>query len=151
MPAAKTDSKKLSRQKSKAGVKYSDKSPGQPELTPIFEAIKKLLLPYKKGTMKLISSPGQVVLISKKPVEILGRKKNELWFASALVQKGYVGFYYMPVYGDSRVKQLIKPELLKCLKGKSCFHIKRYDAEILSQIQDALGVGYTLWRKMGWL
>lgn len=151
MPATKTASKKLSQQKSKAAIKYSDKSPGQPELTPIFEAIKKLLLPYKEGTMKLISSPGQVVLISKKPVEILGRKKNELWFASALVQKGYVGFYYMPVYGDSRVKQLIKPELLKCLKGKSCFHIKRYDAEILSQIQDALGVGYTLWRKMGWL
>ena len=151
MPATKTASKKLSQQKSKAAIKYSDKSPGQPELTPIFEAIKKLLLPYKEGTMKLTSSPGQVVLISKKPVEILGRKKNELWFASALVQKGYVGFYYMPVYGDSRVKQLIKPELLKCLKGKSCFHIKRYDAEILSQIQDALGVGYTLWRKMGWL
>ena len=151
MPATKTASKKLSQQKSKAAIKYSDKSPGQPELTPIFEAIKKLFLPYEKGKMKLISSAGQVVLISKKPVEILGRKKNELWFASALVQKGYVGFYYMPVYGDPRVKQLIKPELLKCLKGKSCFHIKTYDVEILSQIQDALGVGYTLWQKMGWL
>jgi hypothetical protein len=40
------------------------------------------------------------VLVGEKPVEVLGRKKDELWFASALIQKGYVGFYYMPVYGD---------------------------------------------------
>ena len=74
--------------------------------------------------MKLIASGGRAVLISKKPVEILGRKKDELWFAAALVQKGYVSFYYMPVHGDPEVKGLIGPGLLKCLKGKSCFHIK---------------------------
>jgi len=151
MPAAKTASKKPSQQKSETRIKYTDKSAGQPELTPIFEAIKKLLLPYEKGTMKLISSAGQVVLISKKPVEILGRKRDELWFASALVQKGYVGFYYMPVYGDPKVKELIKPELLKCLKGKACFRVKKYDKEILSQIKDALKFGYGLWQKRGWL
>jgi hypothetical protein len=151
MPATKSGSKKLSQQKTEIGIKYTDKSPGQPELTPIFEAMKKLLLPYEKGTMKLISSPGQVVLISKKPVEILGRKRDDLWFASALVQKGYVGFYYMPVYGDPKVKELVKPGLLKCLKGKACFHIKKYDKEIISQIKDALNVGYNLWHKRGWL
>ena len=151
MPATKTASKKLSQQKTETGIKYTDKSAGQPELTPIFEGIKKLLLPYEKGTMKVVSSPGQVVLISKKPVEILGRKKGELWFASALVQKGYVGFYYMPVYGDAKVKELIKPELMKCLKGKACFHIKNYDREIFLQIKDALRVGFVLWKKRGWL
>jgi len=151
MAATKTASKKLSHKKSETGIKYTDKSAGQPELTPVFEAIRKLLLPYEKGTIKLISSGGQVVLISKKPVEILGRKKDELWFASALIQKGYVGFYYMPVYGDPMVKELIKPELLKCLKGKACFHIKSYDKEILSQIKHALNVGYNLWHKRGWV
>jgi hypothetical protein len=150
LPATKTASKKLSQQKNER-IKYTDKSPGQPGLTPIFEAIKKLLLPYEKGTMKLTNSAGQVVLISKKPVEILGRKRDDLWFASALIQKGYVGFYYMPVYGDPKVKELIKPELLKCLKGKSCFHIKKYDKEIFSQIKDALNVGYNIWHSRGWL
>jgi hypothetical protein len=150
MPATKTASKKLS-QKNETKIKYTDKSAGQPELTPIFEAIKKLLLPYEKGTMKLISSAGQAVLISKKPVEILGRRKEELWFAGVLVQKGYVGFYYMSVYGDAKVKELIKPELLKCLKGKACFHIKSYDKKIFLQIKDALDVGFMLWNKRGWL
>jgi hypothetical protein len=148
--AAKTTSKKSSQQK-EARIKYTDKSEGQPELTPIFEAIKKLLLPFEKGTMKLTTSGGQVVLISTKPVEILGKKRDELWFASALVQKGYVGFYYMPVYGDPRVRELINPKLLKCLKGKACFHIKKYDKEIFSHIKDALSVGYNAWHQRGWL
>jgi hypothetical protein len=151
MPASKTPSKKPSQQKNETRIKYADKSAGQPELTPIFEAIKNLLFPYEKGTMKLISSAGQVALISKKPVEILGREKDELWFASALVQKGYVGFYYMPVYADPKVKELIKPELLKCMKGKACFHIKSYDEQILSQVKDALSLGFMRWKKRGWL
>ena len=150
--ATKAGSKKPGPDKKEIKIKYSDKSPGQPELVPIFNEIKKMLAPYEKGTMKLFGgSEGKIVLISKKPVEILGRKRDELWFASALVQKGYVGFYYMPVYSDSSVKKLIKPELLKCLKGKACFHIKKFDKEIFSQIKEALNDGYKIWHKRGWL
>ena len=149
---AKTGSEKTVSNKKEIKIKYSDKSPGQPELVPIFNEIKKLLAPYEKGTMKLFGgSEGKIVLISKKPVEILGRKREELWFASALVQKGYVGFYYMPVYSDSSIKKLIKPELLKCLKGKACFHIKKFDKEIFFQIREALNDGYKIWNKRGWL
>jgi len=138
--------------KTEIKIKYSDKSPGQPELVPIFEEIRKLLIPYEKGTMKLSGgTEGKVVLISKKSVEILGRKRDELWFASALVQKGYVGFYYMPVYGDNEVKKLIKPELLKCLKGKACFHIKKFDPEIFLQVKEALKIGYECWQKRRWI
>jgi hypothetical protein len=145
-------SKKSARPKDGIKIKYSDKSPGQPQLIPIFEEIKKMLAPYEKGTMKLFGgSDGKVVLVSKKPVEILGRKKDELWFASALVQKGYVGFYYMPVYGDPSIKKLIKPELLKCLKGKACFYIKKPDQEIFLQIKEALAIGYKEWHQRGWI
>jgi len=111
-----------------------------------------MLAPYEKGTLKLFGgSAGKVGLISKKPVEILGRKKDELWFAGALVQKGYVGFYYMPVYEDPSIKKLIKPELLKCLKGKACFYIKKFDNEIFSQVKEALEIGYKEWHRRGWI
>jgi len=66
-----------------------------------------------------------------------------------LVQKGYVGFYYMPVYTEPSIKKLIKPELLKCLKGKSCFYIKKFDKEIFSQIKEALAIGYKEWHQQG--
>src|SRR6476659_5472752 len=143
-------SKRLSQSKNESGIKYSDKSPGQPQLVPIFQEIKNMLAAFKKGTMKLSGGfDGKVALVSKKPVEIFGRKRDELWFAGALVQKGYVGFYYMPVYADPSIKKLIKPELLKCLKGKSCFYIKKFDKEIFSQIKEALAIGYKEWHQRG--
>jgi hypothetical protein len=159
-PASKAALKKTSRkvssknsaQKKEVKIKYDDKSPGQPQLLPIFEEIKKMFIPYEKGTMKLFGGDeGKVMLISKKPAEIAGRKKDELWFASALMQKGYVGFYYMPVYGDPGIKKMISPELMKCLKGKACFHIKKFDEQIFSQIKDALKLGYDRWHKFNWI
>ena len=62
---------------------------------------------------------------SNKDVVIDGRKKSELYFASVIPQKGYVGFYYMPVYTNPERKKLFEPELLSLLKGKSCFYVRR--------------------------
>ena len=133
-------------------VKYSDKSAGQPELIPIFETIKALMKPYAKGTIVEQGGEGGMYgLISKKAVEIEGRKNDEVYFAGLLIQKGYVGFYFMPVYAETELKKVFKPELLKCLKGKSCFHIKRNDSAVMEQIGDALKAGYELYKEKGWV
>jgi len=134
------------------GIKYSDKSGGQPGLALVFDEIKKLMIPYSKGSLVLKGgTDGQVALITNKPVVIEGRKRDELWFVSMLVQKGYVGFYYMPVYMNEPVRRQLKPELLKMLKGKACFHIKNTDPPILAQIEEALRIGYDAYKKMGWI
>jgi len=39
------------------------------------------------------------------------------------------------------VKDVFRPELLKLLKGKSCFHIKQLDANLEKQIKEALEKG----------
>lgn len=133
-------------------IKYADKSAGQPEMAAIFEAIKKMMLPYEKGNLKMIGGTGGMLcLVSQKPVVIDGRKKDELWFAAILVQKGYVGFYYMPVYTAPDMKKVFKPELLKCLKGKSCFHIKKQDPVIMTQIKESLKIGYAMYKERGWI
>jgi len=133
-------------------IKYSDKSAGQPEMVVIFETIKKMMLPYEKGNLKMIGgNGGMLCLVSQKPVVIDGRKKDEVWFAGILVQKGYVGFYYMPVYASPEMKKVFKPELLKCLKGKSCFHIKKQDPVIMGQIKESLKIGYAMYREKGWI
>jgi hypothetical protein len=134
------------------GIKYTDKSAGQPELVLVFEAIKKLMIPYAKGSLKLKGGDGgQVALISDKPVVIEGRKKEEIWFAGVLVQKGYVGFYYMPVYMNEPLRKKLPPELLKTLKGKACFHIKKADPQLLGQIKEALQIGHACFREKGWI
>jgi len=57
------------------------------------------------------------------------------------MQKGYVGFYYMPVYMNDVVRRKLDPDLLKCLRGKACFHIKKNDPVVFDQIEKALLIG----------
>ena len=90
-------------------------------------------------------------LWSEREVEIAGRKRGEVYFGGAIVQKGYVGFYFMPVYTHAEQKALLAPELLSLLKGKSCFHVKRLDAPLLAQVEDALEKGLDRYRERGWV
>jgi hypothetical protein len=151
--AVKKAAPKKAAKKKELSIKYEDKSKGQPqELITIWQHIKKLMEPYVKGDMKpLGDKPGQYTLINHKPFVAEGRKRNELWFAAVLVQKGYVGFYFMPVYADTKLTDVFKPELLKCLKGKACFHIKKDDPQLYAQIKEALKLGYASYKNMGWL
>jgi len=134
-------------------IKYADKSAGQPELVPIFEALKSLMLPYIKGSIEMQGGKnGQMILLSRKPVTIEGRKRDELWFAGILVQKGYVGFYFMPIYAlEAEVGKQIQPEFMKLLKGKACFHIKKNEASTYEQVKKALKIGYDSYKKRGWI
>ena len=133
-------------------IKYTDKSPGQPGLVPIFDQIKKLISAYAKGhLMESGNQPGGYSLLSDKTVEVAGRQRNDLFFAAALVQKGYVGFYFMPVYTDPSLKNQLHPDLVKCLKGKSCFHIKKNDPALMQHIKDALKTGYEDYKAKGWI
>jgi hypothetical protein len=60
---------------------------------------------------------------------------------------GFITCRFMEI----RCKKLIGPGLLNCLKGKACFHIKKFDKEIFLQIKEALDNGYKIWHKRGWL
>jgi len=134
------------------GIKYADKSAGQPELVPIFNTIARLLKAHAGGELKIKGGEdGQVVLGRLSPIVIDGRKKEELWLASALIQKGYVGFYYMPVYMNDIVRRKLGPELLTTLKGKACFHIKKDDPVLFEQIEKALRIGVDAYKAKGWI
>jgi len=149
--AAKPAASKKTTSKNEIGIKYTDKSPGQPALVPIFEAITQLLKPYEKGSLKLRGGKaGQTALVSEKKVVIDGRERTEIWFAAALVQKGYVGFYLTAVY-DPAIQKQLHPDLLRCLKGKTCFHIKTFDPKTAAQIADALKLAYKTTQQLGWL
>jgi hypothetical protein len=138
--------------KKQSSIKYADKSAGQPGLVPIFNELVSLMTSFEKGSLKKSGGKdGQVGLVSHKAVEIAGKKAKDAWFAGALVQKGFVGFYFMPVYTIPEMKSEIQPELLKCLKGKTCFHIRKMDDQVFRQIKDALKKGCDLYKKKGWI
>jgi hypothetical protein len=124
------------------------------ELQPIFERLKETLANYSPPLAERsggIKGKSDYQLWSEKDVVIDGRPRSEVYFAGVIAQKRYVGFYYMPVYTDPERKDLFEPELLRLLQGKSCFHVKRLDEELLVQIDDALARGLELYRERGWV
>jgi hypothetical protein len=122
-----------------------------PDLLPLFEELKALAAPYAERFAARRDEPGYYDLWSEKEVVIEGRPRKEVFFAALIVQKSYVGFYFMPVYADSDLTALFGPELLATLKGKSCFHIRRLTPEIAAQMREALRAGYDLYVARGWV
>jgi len=123
----------------------------QEELVDIYTGLKKILKKYEGPFRPKLDLDSRYDLWSFKNVEIAGRKRKEVFFASIIIQSTYVGFYYMPIYTDEELKDVFKPELLKLLKGKSCFYIKELTPEIVSQIEKALEIGYKLYKKRKWV
>lgn len=118
----------------------------------IFQTIRASLQPYAvMGFDNRVNSETTYDLWSNKNVVIGGRKKDEVFFASVVIQKSYVGFYFMPVYAEPDMKQVFDEDLLKLLKGKSCFHIKKLDELLLSHIEDALAEGFKIYKEKDWV
>lgn len=123
-----------------------------PELLPLFADVKKLLEPYAAQFPARKDEPGGYELWSDTPVEVAGRSRKEgVFFAGVLLQKHYVGFYYMPYYTHEEAAAVVGPDLMKLLKGKSCFYIKKLTPQIAEQITAALDEGVRLYRERGWV
>lgn len=121
------------------------------DLTSIFTQIKPLLARYQPPLVARHDEPGYYDLWSEKNLIIDGRKRKEVFFAGLIIQKDYVGFYFMPVYAEPEVKTVFAPELARLLKGKSCFHIKKLDDTLLKHLEDALQTGFELYQQRGWV
>ncbi len=120
-------------------------------LTDIFNQLKALFQEFSPPLLHKVDDESHFDLWSFKDLVIEGRKRKEVYFAGLIIQKSYVGFYYMPVYAEPEIKQFFKPELLSRLKGKSCFHIHKMDPLLLDQIKTALKRGFVEYQNRGWV
>jgi hypothetical protein len=122
------------------------------DLLEIYNRLKVLLKKYENPLVPKIDLDSKYDLWSVKDIIVEGKKKKEVWFAGLIIQSSYVGFYFMPIYADpEKMKEVFSPELLKLLKGKSCFHIKQLDEGLEKQVEDALEKGYALYKERGWV
>lgn len=91
-------------------------------------------------------------LYGTKDVQLEKKVEKGMYFASVMKMKSYVGFYFFPIYTHkTETEPGIDPDLLKCLKGKSCFHIKKDDPAIYKSIEKALKDGMKLYKKIDWV
>jgi hypothetical protein len=120
-------------------------------LKTIFEEIKPFMAAYQPPLVVTANFESRYELYTDKPFIFEGRKKPNISFAGLIIQSGYVGFYFMPIYTSIKLKEDISPELLKLLKGKSCFHIKKTSPELLEQIRRLIKIGFEKYQENGWL
>src|SRR4051812_28371995 len=105
--------------------------PKKPEnLEGIFMILKAMLARYVPPLTPIYDKPDRYELVSKKPIEFMGVKKEAVCFASTRIQGSFVGLYLMHVYMQPKNLEKLGPRLRKALKGKTCFHIKEIDQEL---------------------
>lgn len=121
------------------------------DLPAIFTQLRELLKVYQPPLVSKSDDDSHYDLWSVRDLVIEERKRKEVFFAGLTIQKNYVGFYFMPVYVDTEIKEFFAPELLKLLKGKSCFHIKTLDGQTLGNIESALKSGFEIYKQRGWV
>jgi hypothetical protein len=125
--------------------------PSKPDQRAIFEEIRALLARYAPPMIARSDAKGGYHLWTAKGMIDARGKRKECFFAGVIPQKGYVGFYFMPVYTNPEQTKLFEPELLALLKGKSCFYVRRLDPRLKTQIRAALKSGYALYKERGWV
>jgi len=127
-------------------------------LNAVFDELKGMMAvhvpPFKAGGGQ-VPAKKDFHLIVPVPVVVspnaYGGKPYPVAMASLILQKGFVGFYYTPVYLVPGLKNKLRPKLAKLLKGKSCFHVTALEAEVREGIKEALEIGVRCFRERGWL
>lgn len=117
----------------------------------IFEKLKSIIKPFSAGQDVRTDNEKAFNVYGKTPV-VVGKKTIEgQYFASAIIQKNFVGFYFFPIYTHpDKFNSGDYPHLIKCLKGKSCFHIKKMDEAVFKEIEKILSNGARLYEQIEW-
>jgi hypothetical protein len=73
-----------------------------------------------------------------------------MYFSSFVARKDMVSFYFFPMYMQAEFKDLI-PIMIKTLKGKTCFNIKKPEQIDEKELAALLKKGVAAWKKMGYM
>ncbi|WP_379090413.1 hypothetical protein [Pedobacter sp. UC225_65] len=88
----------------------------------IFQTIRASLQPYTaNGFTAKVNSETNYELWSEKNVDIEGREKDAVFFASVRILKGHVGFYFMPAYVEEEDQSDFSSRSAEIVKGQIVF------------------------------
>lgn len=79
------------------------------------------------------------------------QKVDGIYFASVIPKPKDCRLYFFPIYTDVEEFTDIDPALRKCLKGKSCFHIKKMDVSLEVSISAMIDKGIEVYQEKGLL
>ena len=117
----------------------------------IFKQLKSILSSFVPPLSARNDTTSRYDLYGKKKAKLGTQETDGMYFASAIIQKNFVGFYFFPIYTHREHFADVPDGLKKCLKGKSCFHMKKMDDALLDNVRRILEKGITLYKKLGWI
>lgn len=143
---------------SKAAKMAKKSKPKEGSLESVFAELQRLLAPYappfKPSSGSTLDGKLEYHLVVPQDVVIpgaYGGKPTQIAMASVILQKDFVGFYFMPIYLNPELKKNMAPTLLKLLKGKTCFHVQAIDAQVIADVNAALALGLKSFKDRDWV
>lgn len=128
---------------------------------PLKEEVRNEIFNIIKAAMEKQSPPMVISKDSKTAFELIGNKtvpygyKKEMvpgiYFSSVVARKDMVSFYFFPMYMNAAEFTDLIPSMIKCLKGKTCFHIKKAEQVNEKELKALLKKGINAWKKMGYM
>ena len=106
-----------------------------------FEALKSVLVAQSKGMQVSQDGPRGYTLNIAGPIELAGRQLPDLFFAAVKEGKNDTALYFFPIYSHPQRFADLPAPLRKKMTGKSCFHFKTADAELLDAVAAMLARG----------
>lgn len=116
-------------------------------------------LPAIENTIKTILKkhvpPLKIRQETKSAFEVAGTKEtmqgkqkvDGYYFASVVPKPKDIRLYFFPIYTHADQFKQISEQLRKCLKGKSCFHIKKLDQDLQNEISQMVQTGIKIYEK----
>lgn len=112
------------------------------------------------GLLKEHSSVFNIVVDTPEKFEVIGtiptmqgKKKVEgIYFSTVLPKPKDVRFYFFPAYTHpEEIKADMPADVAKCLKGKTCFHIKKMDETLEANMKALIAKGVEIYKRDGLL
>ncbi|MFT6866395.1 MAG: hypothetical protein ACJA08_001226 [Cyclobacteriaceae bacterium] len=77
------------------------------------------------------------------------QKVDGFYFGSVVPKPKDIRLCFFPIYTHHEQFESISAELLKCLKGKSCFHIKLLSPDLTAEIKNMIDHGLAIYQANG--
>ena len=106
-----------------------------------FDALKAVLIANSKGLRVTRDSAIGYEVYLEGPLELAGRHMPEIFFAAVKESKNDTALHFFPIYSHPQRFADLPAALRKKMTGKSCFHIKTADAELLHAVAGMLARG----------
>ena len=110
-----------------------------------FEALRSVLVAQSDGMQVTQDGPSGYALDIAGPIELAGRNLPNLFFGAVKEGKHDTALHFFPIYSHPQRFADLPATLRNKMTGKSCFHFKATDAELLDAVAAMLARGRAIY------